>query len=325
MRRILIPFIVLGMLMMIAGCGKDPIAKGDEAYQQGNYGSALEHYFEALKEQPDNDSLKFKIAMAFLKQGQIVYQRTRSIPAFELRIQKAEKYVSQTPSPELKKVLSETYRLLAMAYKQKQPENDYQRLEYFNKTLENLEKALKYDPENERAKEDLQAFQQERFQEMHNKGMNLYKKARKEAINYIAAEYYLSRALKLKPEDTELQKTLKKVRQKYLNILDPGQKVPIAITDRLKKSGFLAFLVVAKNQTSGQLSVSAKNFVLLSDKGEAITGSASEQFANPLKPVVLKVNEEAEGVVTFPVKRGVKYVRLEFRANGETLGYKNLP
>ncbi len=316
-------FFSLGLLIFF--CAQDPIARGDKAFDQGNYGEALQYYLEALKQQPDNAALKSKIASAYLEQGQKIYQRTKSIRAFEARILKAEKYISENPTPELKKILSETYRQLAMAYKNAKPENDYQRLEYFNKTLENLEKALQYDPENKLAAEDMQAFQQERFQEMYDKGMNLYKKAKREPINYIAAEYYLSRALKLKPEDENLRKTLRKVRQKYLNILDPGQKAPIAITDRLKKEGYLAFLVVVKNQTEGDLSVSAGNFYLVTDQGEAVPGKASTQFANPLKSKVLKVYEETEGVVTFPIKRGTRYVRLEFRVDGETLGYKNLP
>lgn len=316
--------VVLTMIFLFS-CAKNPIQKGDEALQKGQYAEALKAYTEALKAQPDNQALKEKMAIAYLKQGESIYRRMHVISAFEARVTTALKYIPEQPSTELQNTLSQIYYELALAYKDAQPENPYQKLKYFKKTMDYLEKSLNYNPENQQAQTALENFKKAHFQEMFDKGKDYLKKAKRDPVHYIAAEYYLSNAYKLDPQNKQVQKYLTLVRKKYLNILDPGQDVPIAITDQLKKKGFLAFLVVVKNQTEADLPISAKNFYLISATGEAIPGSASDQFANPLANKTLSDYEEAEGVVAFPVKPGQKYVRLEFRKDNQVLGYKNLP
>jgi hypothetical protein len=48
-------------------------------------------------------------------------------------------------------------------------------------------------------------------------------------------------------------------------------------------------------------------------------------FSTPLEAKSIGNGEETGGVVAFPLKERQEFARLEFRKDGEVLGYKNLP
>ncbi len=311
--------------ILLMGCGKAPLEKGDEAFLQERYGEALKYYLEALKEQPEDPAIKEKIATSYFKQGEKIYKMRRVIPAFEARVETGMGYLPDTLSAKMKKTLSDVFYQLALAYKQAQPENPNQKKIFFDKTLKNLEKALSYNPNNIQAQQALKDFKKENFQEMLDKGINYYKKGKIDPLNYVAADYYLSNALKFDPESKKAEKYLRLARKKALNLLDPGQDVPFAITDQMRKGNQVAYLVVLHNLLGEDITVDASHFYLIDKDGGETVGKASDEFVSPLRQSTLKTDEEIEGVVTFSVKKGKKYVRLELRRGGEVLGYKNLP
>lgn len=319
----LIIFVLVFTVLM--NCGKSPLEEGDKAYREGNYGLALQHYFQAIKDHPDDPGLKTRIATAFFKQGEIVYQRGKVIRAFEDRIQRGEKYLPDSLSEDLQHTLSDTYYKLALAYKNGSPENPYQKKKYFENTLDNLEKSLEYNPENQEAASTLQSFKNQHFQEMLNKGKLYYSKGKQDALQYLAADYYLKNALKMNPASKEAARYLRLIRTRALNLLDPGQQVPIAVTDMMENGKYRAFLVVVQNQTPQNLPVRADNFFLIAEDGQAYPGKVSEIFSTPLNPITLPNGKETTGVVAFPLVKQKKFVRLEFRSNGKVLGYKDLP
>ncbi len=313
------------LVILLSGCSKTPVEKGDEAFAQGRYAEAIRAYLEATKEQPENPALKEKIATAYFKQGEKLFQMRKVLKAFEARVELGAKYVPEQPSEQMRKTLSQVYYALAMAYKNTPPENPYQKKTYFDKTLSYLEKAIRFDENNNEARQALQSFQNEHFQEMLDKGIDRYNKGKVDETNYILADYYLTNANKFKPGDPQVQKYLRLARKKALNILDPGQRIPLAITDQLKKDQYLAFYVVVHNIDLPKIAFDASNFYLISDEGSEIQGEANPMFDSYLKPVTLGQEEETEGVVAFPIKPNQKYHRLELRFDGEVLGYKNLP
>lgn len=325
MKLSLLLMIIIPALLLLTGCSKAPLEKGDEAFQQGHYGEAIFAYLEAAKEQPENDAIKEKIATAYFKQGEMIYQKRRVLRAFQARVEKGSEYLPINLSDQMRKTVSNTHLQLALAYQKTRPENNYQKKEYFDKTLYNLEEALAFDPANSKAEKVLRQFKTAHFQEMLNKGKRYFDLGKKDPLNYLNADYYLTNATKFNPENKEALKLLKKVRSKALNVLDPTQQTPLAIADRTSKEGFLAYLVVIQNPDLEDLKISAADFVLATRGGKEIKGQSSELFAQALNPTLLKNGAEVSGVVAFPVKKSEKPTRLEFRANGKVLGYKNLP
>ncbi|HFE64332.1 MAG TPA: hypothetical protein ENK14_07960, partial [Caldithrix sp.] len=292
--------IIIPLLLLLVGCSKAPLERGDEAFRQGNYGEAILAYLEAAKEQPENDAIKEKIATAYFKQGELIYQKRRVLRAFQARVDKGVEYLPINLSEEMRKTVSNTHLQLALAYQKTRPENNYQKKEYFDKTLYNLEEALAFDPANSKAEQALQDFKTAHFQEMLDKGKRYYNLGKKDPLNYLNADYYLTNATKFNTENTEVIKLLKKVRSKALNVLDPTQQIPLAIADRTSKEGFLAYLIVIQNPDLENLKISAANFILLNQNGKEIKGQSSELFAQALSPATLKTGAEISGVVAFP-------------------------
>lgn len=318
-------FASCGVLILLFGCGKALIESGDEAFQQHKYSEALRFYLEAMKENPNDNELKEKIAISYFREGEIFYEKRRVIKAFEARIKTGLKYQPENPSPELIKISSDIYLKLAQAYRYEKAENPYQKKEFFENALAYLEKSLSLDSTNTDALAALQQFKEKNFQDLLERGVNAYKKGRRDPLQYIAADHYLTNALKLDPQSEEAQKYRKLARKKSLNLLDPGLDVPLAITDQMVNSDYIAFLVTIYNLLPDNLSVNASNFYLIGDDGKEIRGKTTGMFTTPFQAQTISNGEEIGGVVAFPVDNDRQFARLEFRQGDEILGYKNLP
>jgi tetratricopeptide (TPR) repeat protein len=312
-------------LLIIIGCGKPPMEKGDEAFKQQKYSEALKYYLEAVKEMPDNNVLKEKIATTYFKQGEIFWEKRRILRGIEARVNSGLSYVPENPTPEMKKTISETYLTLALAYKNAKAENPFQKRQFFNKALESLEQSLLYDSTNTEANNTLAQFKDENFQEMLDKGISTYRRGSRDRLQYIAADYYLTNALKLDPENEDAKRYLRLSRQKSLDLLDPGQNVPIAVTDQMENTEYMAYLVAAYNQMPDPITISASNLYLIRKNGAALQGKISEMFSTPFNTVTISNGEETGGVVAFSLPNTKDYIRLELRKDGDVLGYKNLP
>lgn len=306
-------------------CGKALMESGDEAFSQQRYSEALRFYLQVLKENPSDNALKEKIALCYFREGEVFYEKRKVIKAFEARVKSGLKHLPNNLSENMKKTVSGIYFKLAQAYQTSKADNPYQQKKFIDHALNNLEKSLMYDSTNAQASLVLQQFKEAHFEEMLEKGISAYRKGRKDPLQYIAADHYLSNALKLDSENKQATKYLRLARKKALNVLDPGLDVPLAITDQMVNTDYLAFLVVVYNLLPDNISVNPANFYLVKDDGEEIRGKSSQMFSTPLETKTLKNGEELGGVIAFPLPEQQQLARLEFRKNGEVLGYKNLP
>ncbi|MBN2366104.1 MAG: hypothetical protein EH225_08895 [Calditrichaeota bacterium] len=325
MTRYLFVAALLLIITGLSGCGKGPIESGDEAFQRQNYSEAIKYYLEAAKELKNDDMLKEKIATTYFQEGELFYEKRHVIKAFEARVRMGMQYVPENPSTTMKRTVSNVYLKLAQAYRNARPENPYQQRKYFDQALKNIEKSLTHDSTNSAAVEALNQFREEHFQSLLEKGMASYKKAARDPLQYIAADHYLTNALKLDPENAEAKRYRTLARKKSLNLLDPGMDVPIAVTDQMKNEEYTAFLVVTYNLLPEPLYVSAGHFVLVKENGEEVYGKTSGMFSTPLEGKTIANGSETAGVVAFPSSGNNTFARLEFRKDGEVLGYKNLP
>jgi tetratricopeptide (TPR) repeat protein len=214
---------------------------------------------------------------------------------------------------------------LASAYKQTKAENPYQKKQFLDRSLDYIEKSLERDSTNTAALAALAEYREEHFLSLKEKGLAAYKKGTQDPLQYTAADYYLTQSLKLDPENKEATKYMKLSRKKALNLLDPGMNVPIAVTDRMENDQYVAFLVVVYNLLPENLYVTAEHLYLVKNDGSAIRGKTSGMFTTALESKTLTNGQEMAGVVAFPLPENKNFARLEFRKDGEVLGYKNLP
>ena len=315
----------IGVVLFLLACGGDPLPRGDEAFQQGKYAEAMKYYKEALKNQPDNPEIQKKIAFTYFKIGEYFFKTRRVIRAFEGQVEKGIQAAPDPDDPEFRRQLSQTYFALAEAYQSVKPENPVQKEQFFKKTLFYLEKAIETDSSNSAAQQALQQFSEKNFQEMLNRGLNAYKKGPEDPLEYLAAEFYLTRALKFNPDHKEARRYLRLARKKGLDVLNMSQDMPIAISSQLKKGRLLAYYIVIRNNTNEPRRVSSRNFYLLTAEGDEVQGSTSQEFAEPFQETTLQPGEETGGVVTFQIQPRKKYVRVEYWHENAVLGYKNLP
>jgi hypothetical protein len=229
------------------------------------------------------------------------------------------------PSDEMKIIVSDVHFKLALAYQGANADNPYQEKEFLDNSLENLEISLKFDSTNADAKMVLSRLKDDHLTEILEKGIASYNKGKRDELQYIAADHYLSQAIKMDPENEQAHKYLQLTRKRNLNLLDPGLNVPLAVTDRMQNPEYTAFLIVAYNQLPENVYISAGNFVLVRQNGDQIYGKTSNMFTMPFEGTTLSNGEETSGVVAFPTTADLSYARLELRKDGEVLGYKNLP
>ena len=318
--------VLIGIIILIAvSCGKAPVQKGDEAFQEQKYSEALKYYLEAVKKTPDDPALKEKIATTFFKEGEIFWEKRHVLKAFEARVQQGLKYVPENPSSKMKRQVSDAYFNLALAYKNTNAENPFQKEQFFNNALENLKKSELFDSTNVKVNEAIAELKTENFQKYLDRGVSAFRKGTRDALQYINADIYLTNALRLDPESETARSYLKKAREKSLNVLDPGQDVPFAVTDQMENGEYLAFLIVLHNQLSNSISVNAGNFYLVNENGKQVQGKNSGMFSTPLEPSSVANGDEIAGVVAFPLPVNKNGARLEFKKDGDLLGYKNLP
>ncbi len=323
--RIAILVISFLLLTLLIGCGSDPLTKGDEAFQQGNYGEAVINYEEALKAQPENDEIRKKLAIANFKLGEQLFKARKVIRVYEGRIKEGLKYAPKNPDAEFQRALSNAYLGVALAYKNLPPQNPTQREMFFQKTLNYLEKARQTDPQNSAAEKAYTQFVEENFGKMLNKGIAAYKKGKKDPGQYLIAEYYLEKALSFKPDHAEAKKYLRRARKGGLDVLDMSKHYPIAITSQKWMKNWYAIYVVVRNNTNQDITVAPENFVLLAADESEYTGTARPEFKPPFSKTVLKPATEADGVVVFAVKGKPRFTRLELWLNDELASAKNFP
>jgi ribosomal protein S16 len=317
--------------LFLISCSSDPVADGDKAFAEGKYGPALNYYMQAKKTNPENAQIDEKIAYTYMKRGAQLYERTRNIDSFSGNFEKGEGFIPDNLSEEFKAQYSEMLFRLADAYYHTKPANEIQKEQYFTKTLDNLEAALNYDPQNTPADSLLASIKQENFQRMFDRGVEFYEQAKKERTNeelYLTAERYLNRAVFFNPDNDEAKKYLELTRKNTLRILDTDQDFPLAVAGIQQSGDFLVFDITGLNNTGAELEFNP-NHMYVTDEAQNRYEIDSEQTAKDesglTEPATLQARDRIDGILAFRIDKSVDPVYLSYEPDQMVMSKKYLP
>ena len=308
------------LMLSIIQCGSDPAEEGEKAFEAGNYNLAIKHFLEAKKTKPDlEQQYNEKVAISYMKRGQELYDRSKNVKTFSGNFEKAQEYVPAAPSTEFKSEYSKILFSLANAYVSTRPENEIQKEEYLNNTIQYLEDAIYYDGDNSEANELLVKIKADNFQKMLNKGNDFYSKAQKTKNNdyYINAEYYFQRAANFDIYNNEASSMLSKTRVKTLSILNNREDFAIAIGDMNQQPADLILDLTIKNYSTSPVTVDLQKFSIVDKEGNSYPVDQkmmNERFKNKkLQSQELAELKMINGFIVFSVPK---------RAKIEYLGYQ---
>ncbi|HHM01874.1 MAG TPA: DUF4352 domain-containing protein [Caldithrix abyssi] len=307
---------IVTIFILLYACGGSEMEQGDKSYAEANYTLAINHYLKFKKDHPDDPKIKSKLALAYFQKGKELYTKTKNIKSFAGNYAKAESYVeSPGEDPNFNKAFSSLLYELAIAYQNARPENEVQKEQYFNNTLDYLNLALEFDGDNEQAETALQKIYDENFEAMFNKGVDFYKRARREKNNdlYLSAEYYLSRADHFNPGDPKTEEYLSKVRKQTLSILKNSGPVSFCVVGYKKDKGYFLTDITASNFTSATMEIDPNNFQLELDDGSLINmdGKKTADFDKALTTkTALEPRKLLDGVLAFKVPAKTKVLAM---------------
>ncbi len=331
--KIVMSIVLISLLSLTAfNCGSDPAVEGEKAFQSANYMLAIKHYIEAKKENPDNkNAFDEKIAISYMLRGQELYNRTKNVKSFSGNFEKALDYIPDNPSADFNQQYSEVLYSIANAYMNARPENEIQKEEYLNKTLNYLEDALVNDENNSNASELLDKIKSDNFQKMLNKGKDFYSKAGRTKNNdyYINAEYYFQRAAYFDIHNKDAEKMLSKTRKKTLSILNNRDDLAMAVADMSRQSQNLILDLTIKNYATSPITLDIKNFEIVDVNGNSY--KINEQMMNEkfkdkkLKNQKLAELKLAEGYIVFSIPKKAKIDYMGYQLSEEETAKKYFP
>ncbi len=325
---------LLSMLIISAlliQCGGNPEQDGDQAFAQKKFNQALSYYLQAKKADFQNQKINEKIALSYMHKGQQLFAKTHNVESFSGNFEKGENFIPETEtSPEFDAQYSAMLHELAKAYRQAKPANEIQKEQYFSKTLDLLDRALTFNPDNGDAEKTLADIKNENFKQTYEKGMRFLKQAKREKNPdlYLTAERYLKRAVFFNPDDEKALKSLKSVRKKTLAVLDMNGDFPFAIADRQYKDGRFLLAFTALNNGGETLTFDPLKLMLVTaDEQEiALDVAYTEKFDNGLtKTVILEPRKQIDGTLAFAVKKSRRIISLNYPLSEEKQVRKYFP
>ena len=305
----------LGVFIIFAifiSCSSDPAIEGEKVYQSGQFMQAAKLFNEAKKKDPANSLMDEKIALCYMRYGEMLYNKAKNIKTLEGNFEKAMNVIPEKTSPEFKKEYSRLLFILGKAYNEAKPENDIQKTEYLENTLNYLDQALYEDENNKEAEELLQSVQEANFEKMFNQGQALYEKAQKTKNDnlYLNAEYYLNRANKFSAGDNRVSKLLSKVRAKSMAVPNISGEMGFAIAEYDRQPNSTIVYAYLQNYISNPITIDPKNFELVDLDGNTYPLDPDMMVkvdqSKLLKKKSIKEMEVAEGILAFKVPKSVK-------------------
>jgi hypothetical protein len=313
-------------------CGSDSGVEGEKAFNDANYTLAIKYFLEARKQDPVNkQNFDEKIALSYMYRGKSLYETSHNVKSFSGNFEKSLEYIPLTPSEEFKKEYSKVLFALGSAYQQTNPENEIQKDDYLNKSIQYLEDALYNDQNNSSADSLLVKIKADNFQKMLNKGNDFYTKAgkTKNSDHYITAEYYFQRAADFDIYNKEAKKMLSETRKKTLSILNNREDFAMAVADMNRQSQSLILDLTIKNYATTPVSVNVKNFELIDTNGN--THPVDENMMESkfrekcMKNQNLAELKSADGIIVFTIPSNVPIDYLGYRLNEEETVKKYFP
>lgn len=305
-------FLIFVSSLLIIQCGGSQLEEGDVSYSKGQYTQALNNYLAYKKSNPDDKGVNAKIALAYMNRGRELYANRKNIDAFAGNFKKARNFLENGFTlPEHKKEYSTILYDLAVAYNSTQPQNEIQKEQYFNNTLDYLAMSLDNNPDNYKADSLLSQIYQENFQKMFDKGVQFYERARKEKNNpdlYLSAEKYLSKAVEFNPANDKVKQYLSKTRKETLGILTSNYPFSFCIPNYKQAKNTLFVDLTGQNFSNEPFTFEFDKLELKSLKGEIFK-------VNPEKTAELKValkdkstiqpRKRIDGQLIFDIQPGI--------------------
>jgi hypothetical protein len=332
-QKIILSFVILcGLAFMTTHCGSDPAVEGEKAFESANYNLAVKHFLEARKKNPaEKQTYEEKIALSYMLRGKSLYEKNRNIKSFSGNFEKSSEYIPENPSDYFKKEYSKVLFALGNGYQQTRPENEIQKEDYLNKSIQYLEDALYNDENNSSADSLLAKIKVDNFQKMLNKGNDFYTKAgkTKNGDHYITAEYYFQRAAYFDIYNEESKKMLSKTRKKTLSVLNNREDFAMAVADMSRQSKSLILDLTIKNYATSPVSIDINNFELVDFNGNTYPLDKkmmdSKFKGKGMKNQKLPELKFADGLIVFSIPSKVAIEYLGYRLNEDETVKKYFP
>jgi tetratricopeptide (TPR) repeat protein len=331
--KILLSVVMLCSLMLfLIQCGSDPAVEGEKAFESANYNLAIKHFLEARKSNPaEKQTYEEKIALSYMLKGKTLYERNRNVKSFSGNFEKSLEHIPDAPSDFFKKEYSKILFALGQGYQKAKPENEIQKEEYLNKSIQYLEDALYNDENNASADSLLEKIKRDNFQKMLNKGEDFYTKAGKtnNGDHYITAEYYFQRASYFDIYNDDAKKMLSKTRKKTLSVLNNREDFAMAVADMNRLSKSLILDLTIKNYATSPVKIILDNFELVDLDGKSYsldkTMMGTKFKGKTLKDQELAELKFADGIIVFAIPKRVKIDYLGYRLNEDETVKKYFP
>jgi hypothetical protein len=131
----------------------------------------------------------------------------------------------------------------------------------------------------------------------------------KDDMKLLYADNYLTYALKYNPDLSAAKKLASQVRAKTINMPNPEDNIPLAVTSVQRNPKVTALVVYIKsNHAAVEVNTDHDNFILVDVNGKEYLADTTQtkSFKNKALPVkTLKSQQEAEGVLAFTIDKAV--------------------
>ena len=328
-------FFVLFLVGLFAfQCGPDPAEEGKKLFLNKDYTEAIKLLIKAKQADSTNKAIDEMICLAFLYRGEELFEKTKNVKAFQGNFKEANNYLPEVPSADFTKQYNELRLALASAYLDARARNDDEEEQFFETALNIVKDIISSDSTNASAKNLLAKLKADHFQNLVDKGANLYKKAGRTRNYdlYYTAEYYLKEAQKFESDNKQILNLLQKIKQKTLPVLNYREGISMAVAGiSYERKGILMTLTI-KNYTSNPLNLDIKKFKLIDRQGNSFGINEQEMQKrelfgeNCIKSALLnEENPAASGVIAFDAPQDIKIAYVNYTIDSKRFVRKYFP
>lgn len=326
--------ILLFCIFLFFHCGSDPGEEGQLAYDKGDYSQAIKLLTRAQQEDSTRHDLDEMICLSYLCRGTEVYEKTHNVKALAGNFEQGEKYLPKKPTGSFNKKYSEFLIQLAQAYLGSKSSNEMEQESYFENAVTTAKKAKQIDSTSTAADSLLLKLKTSHFQNLLDKGKNLYSKAgrTRNPDLYFTSKYYLKKAQEFEADNKEILKYLGRIRSKTFSVLNYREDLSIAVVSfSQERKGTIVDLTI-KNYSGKPVSVNIDNFELVDTKGNRYGLNKHEMKKRELfgesclKNVTLNnKNFSISGIIAFEAPPDIKIAYVNYTIDAKRFARKYFP
>lgn len=333
LKELLMKYISILLLaaVFLLQCGGSDLEEGNANFADGKFTQAINNYKAFKKDNPDNKEIDARITLAFFNKGKQLYDKSKNIASFSGNFEKGQEYLPEDwPSQDLQNQYSDLLYELANAYYTTNPENSVQKEEYFNNSLEYLDQALSFNPENTKADDKLKEIQHANFQKMFDSGMAKFKEAKKTKNSdlYISAEWYFKKAVEFSGGNAEAEKYLNDTRKQTINILSYRVPLNFCVTGYQVKNGTCFIALAIQNFSDANIAFNLNSLILKTTDGDEVKPDIKKTIeleAGMKDKSDLAPHKLVEGQLSYTVKSGAKLAELAYHHSEKTIVTRYFP